>query len=106
MEGRASGIWDDWDGELGNDEVDYQSSLPAVPAAPHPPPLLPLGDTALRGPAAMVNLLGTVERRRARLLGADRALSLPDVHLHLYGKASVRPRRKMGHVNRLFPLND
>jgi 5-(carboxyamino)imidazole ribonucleotide synthase len=41
-----------------------------------------------------------------RLLGADRALSLPDVHLHLYGKASVRPRRKMGHVNRLFPLND
>jgi 5-(carboxyamino)imidazole ribonucleotide synthase len=64
---------------------------------------LPLGDTALRCPAAMVNLLGTVERRRARLLGADIALGLPDVHLHLYGKASVRPRRKMGHVTALGP---
>ncbi|MDP2313911.1 MAG: 5-(carboxyamino)imidazole ribonucleotide synthase [Pseudomonadota bacterium] len=62
---------------------------------------LPLGDTALRAPAAMVNLLGTVDRRRARLAGADRALAVPDVHLHLYGKASVRPRRKMGHVTAL-----
>jgi 5-(carboxyamino)imidazole ribonucleotide synthase len=51
----------------------------------------------------MVNLLGTVERRRARLLGADIALGLPDVHLHLYGKASVRSRRKMGHVTALGP---
>ncbi len=62
---------------------------------------LPLGDTALRSPAAMVNVLGTVERRRARLTGAERALAVPDVHLHLYGKASVRPRRKMGHVTAL-----
>ncbi|MDP2305972.1 MAG: 5-(carboxyamino)imidazole ribonucleotide synthase [Pseudomonadota bacterium] len=62
---------------------------------------LPLGDTALRAPAAMVNLLGMVDRRRARLTGADVALAVPDVHLHLYGKASVRPRRKMGHVTAL-----
>jgi 5-(carboxyamino)imidazole ribonucleotide synthase len=62
---------------------------------------LPLGDTALRSPAAMVNLLGTSDRRRVRLLGADAALAVPEVHLHLYGKTSVRARRKMGHVTAL-----
>jgi 5-(carboxyamino)imidazole ribonucleotide synthase len=28
-------------------------------------------------------------------------LSDPANHLHLYGKASIRPGRKMGHVTRL-----
>jgi 5-(carboxyamino)imidazole ribonucleotide synthase len=28
----------------------------------------------------------------------------PGACLHLYGKAQARPGRKMGHVNRLFPL--
>jgi 5-(carboxyamino)imidazole ribonucleotide synthase len=26
-------------------------------------------------------------------------LALPDTHLHLYGKLSARPGRKMGHLN-------
>ncbi len=67
---------------------------------------LPLGDVALRSPAAMVNLLGAAERRKARLAGADRALATPDVHLHLYGKTSVRARRKMGHVTALAATTD
>jgi 5-(carboxyamino)imidazole ribonucleotide synthase len=62
---------------------------------------LPLGDPALRAPAAMVNLLGAEDRRRVRLTGADAALAIPDVHLHLYGKTAVRARRKMGHVTAL-----
>jgi 5-(carboxyamino)imidazole ribonucleotide synthase len=36
-----------------------------------------------------------------------KALSLEqDARLWLYGKGAPRPGRKMGHVNRLFPLND
>jgi 5-(carboxyamino)imidazole ribonucleotide synthase len=64
---------------------------------------LPLGDVSLRAPAAMVNLLGVTDRRRVRLHGADVALAMPDVHVHVYGKTSVRPRRKMGHVTALAP---
>lgn len=58
---------------------------------------LPLGDTALLGPIAMVNLLGDLwaggPPRWAR------ALEDPRVHLHLYGKSEPRPGRKMGHLN-------
>lgn len=51
---------------------------------------LPLGSTALRGHAAMVNLIGAIPEP-ARLLAIEGA------HLHLYGKAP-RPGRKVGHV--------
>jgi 5-(carboxyamino)imidazole ribonucleotide synthase len=61
---------------------------------------LPLLEPTLRSPAAMVNLLGTEDRRHVRLEGADRALAEPGVHLHLYGKGE-RPRRKMGHLTAL-----
>jgi 5-(carboxyamino)imidazole ribonucleotide synthase len=59
---------------------------------------LPLGDTALKVPAAvMVNILGeragTAEPR-----GAGAAGELPGVAVHLYGKTEVRVDRKMGHV--------
>jgi 5-(carboxyamino)imidazole ribonucleotide synthase len=30
-------------------------------------------------------------------------LALPDTAVHIYGKSSVRPGRKMGHVTRVFP---
>lgn len=60
---------------------------------------LPLGDTALHAPAAMVNLLGDLwihgEPRW------DRALSDPSVKLHLYGKKEPRVGRKMGHLTAL-----
>ena len=67
---------------------------------------LPLGDVAPRSPAAMVNLLGASDRRNVRLEGAQFALDVPDVHLHVYGKTSVRVRRKMGHVTALAPTAD
>lgn len=59
---------------------------------------LPLGDPSLRVPtAAMVNVLGH-RGGRAEPGGLDDALAVPGVGVHLYGKASVRPKRKMGHV--------
>ncbi len=51
---------------------------------------LPLGSTAARGPAAMLNWVGTLPDRAA-------ALSAEDVHWHDYGK-SPRVGRKLGHA--------
>ena len=59
---------------------------------------LPLGDPAAHGAAAMINLLGSGERRAAQLAGVAEALTDPGVHLHLYDKRQVFERRKMGHV--------
>jgi 5-(carboxyamino)imidazole ribonucleotide synthase len=61
---------------------------------------LPLGPPLLRAPsAAMVNILGTVTGPSQPGLAA--ALSVRGAHLHLYDKAEVRVRRKMGHVTAL-----
>ena len=63
---------------------------------------LSLGSVALRAPAAaMVNLLGTGDRRTSALGGLREALAVPDAHLHLYDKRAVFERRKMGHVTAL-----
>ena len=51
---------------------------------------LPLGDTAIRGFAAMVNLIGDQPP-------AAELLAVPGARLHLYGK-SPRSGRKLGHV--------
>ena len=51
---------------------------------------LPLGATAPRGHAVMLNLIGGIPERAAML-------ALPNAHVHLYGKAP-RPGRKVGHV--------
>jgi 5-(carboxyamino)imidazole ribonucleotide synthase len=51
---------------------------------------LPLGDTAMRGHAAMINLVGALPDP------AD-ALRIPGAHLHRYGK-EPRPGRKVGHL--------
>ena len=64
---------------------------------------LPLGDTRLRSPAAMANLLGDVWIAAHGNPRWEAALALPDVHLHLYGKAEPRAGRKMGHLNALAP---
>jgi 5-(carboxyamino)imidazole ribonucleotide synthase len=62
---------------------------------------LPLGSPDALSTAAMVNLLGTGDRRAARLRGVDAALSDPTVHLHVYDKRRVFERRKMGHLTAL-----
>jgi 5-(carboxyamino)imidazole ribonucleotide synthase len=57
---------------------------------------LPLGATQLRTPAVMANVLGDLWQGGEPNWSA--ALSLPNIKLHLYGKASARPGRKMGHI--------
>jgi 5-(carboxyamino)imidazole ribonucleotide synthase len=56
---------------------------------------LPLGSTAARGPAVMLNCIGTMP-------DADRVLRVPGAHLHDYGK-EPRERRKLGHVTVTAP---
>jgi 5-(carboxyamino)imidazole ribonucleotide synthase len=60
---------------------------------------MPLGDTSLRNPAAMVNLLGEEGYTgEAFVEGIDEALQQKGVYFHLYGKKITKPYRKMGHV--------
>ncbi|MGA0040817.1 MAG: 5-(carboxyamino)imidazole ribonucleotide synthase [Pirellulales bacterium] len=62
---------------------------------------LPLGSTATLAPAAMANLLGDLWRDGEP--DWEAALSVPGVRLHLYGKTSARPGRKMGHITACAP---
>ena len=52
---------------------------------------LPLGGTDSRHPSAMINIIGCSEFSKD-------LLSIKRCHLHWYGK-TVRPKRKMGHIN-------
>ncbi|QYX56082.1 5-(carboxyamino)imidazole ribonucleotide synthase [Roseovarius sp. SCSIO 43702] len=55
----------------------------------------PLGDGSRHADVVMENLIGDDMDRVPRLARS------PDCALHLYGKAEVKPGRKMGHVNRI-----
>jgi 5-(carboxyamino)imidazole ribonucleotide synthase len=57
---------------------------------------LPLGSTEMLRPAAMANLLGDLWQGGEPDWAA--ACAMPEVKLHLYGKAEARPGRKMGHL--------
>ena len=62
---------------------------------------LPLATPRLHSPAVMLNLLGDLwldGEGRERVPRWAEVLALPGVHLHLYGKASARRGRKMGHL--------
>jgi len=60
---------------------------------------LPLGATDQISPAAMINLLGSPGHTgRPVIRGMAAALAIPGVSVHIYGKASTKPFRKMGHV--------
>ena len=65
---------------------------------------LPLGDVRPISPAAIANLLGDLWEGLEPAYAA--ALSVPDVRLHLYGKTSARPGRKMGHLSAVAPTTD
>lgn len=53
---------------------------------------MPLGSTEMSQPnAAMINIIG-------KNGDSNRVLSLPNAHLHMYGKEE-RPDRKIGHIN-------
>ncbi|MEL6897029.1 MAG: 5-(carboxyamino)imidazole ribonucleotide synthase [Planctomycetota bacterium] len=58
---------------------------------------LALGDTSLIRPTAMLNLLGDQFDADAGLLDPQKFLSISNGHLHLYGKTTAKPGRKMGH---------
>ncbi len=59
---------------------------------------LPLGEVTPHHDAEMKNLLGSAVNAWPDLMADGKA------YVHLYGKKDVREGRKMGHVNRLFPL--
>jgi 5-(carboxyamino)imidazole ribonucleotide synthase len=64
---------------------------------------LPLGSTELLRPVAIHNLLGDLWRSADATPQVspafDRALALPGVRVHLYGKREARAGRKMGHLS-------
>jgi len=59
---------------------------------------LPLGETSVVRPAAIVNLFGDLWTDDAGPR-FDAALAEPLTRLHLYGKRVARPGRKMGHIS-------
>ncbi|MFN2424182.1 MAG: ATP-grasp domain-containing protein, partial [Cryomorphaceae bacterium] len=60
---------------------------------------LPLGSTKQNKFAAMVNLLGADGHKGPVMYeGLTETLSVPEVYVHIYGKALTKPFRKMGHV--------
>ncbi|NKE69015.1 5-(carboxyamino)imidazole ribonucleotide synthase [Ramlibacter sp. RBP-2] len=61
---------------------------------------LPLVQPRLHSPAIMLNLLGDLWFSGGAEAPPpwEQVLALPGVHLHLYGKLSARPGRKMGHL--------
>lgn len=60
---------------------------------------LPLGRTDLLAPACvMVNILGERDGP-TKLKGLDKALAIPGVSVHIYGKSPTKIDRKMGHIN-------
>lgn len=59
----------------------------------------PLGPTHALVHVEMLNLLGD------EVLSWNKLAAEPEARLHLYGKREAKPGRKMGHVNRLRPLD-
>ena len=58
---------------------------------------LPLGSTEASHPVAIANLLGDLWAKGPPPF--EKALAVDGVTLHLYGKESARPGRKMGHLS-------
>ena len=56
----------------------------------------PLGQPRRHGAVEMINLIGS------EVADYPRWLQVPGASVHLYGKATVREGRKMGHVTRVF----
>ena len=60
---------------------------------------LPLIDPQLQFPGVMINLLGEEGHEGpVKYIGIEQALRLGSVYVHLYGKKTTKPFRKMGHI--------
>jgi len=65
---------------------------------------LPLGNTDTICPSVMINILGDQGHTGPAVYdGLEKALSTPGVYVHLYGKETTKPYRKMGHATILAP---
>jgi len=59
----------------------------------------PLGSTAQLKPAAMINILGSKDFSGTYYLaGEEEILKTEGVYIHMYGKTTSKPMRKLGHV--------
>jgi 5-(carboxyamino)imidazole ribonucleotide synthase len=68
---------------------------------------LPLGDPALKvAGAVMVNLLGFETAQSDYIEKRQRLANFPNAKVHWYGKADVKPGRKLGHVTVLLESAD
>jgi 5-(carboxyamino)imidazole ribonucleotide synthase len=60
---------------------------------------LPLGNTNIKTPGVMINLLGEEGCEGTAIYkGLEEVMTLEQVYVHLYGKQKTKPNRKMGHV--------
>ena len=61
---------------------------------------LPLADTDALGFSGMLNLVGEEYfSGKVKYEGLVEVMKLPKTYVHLYGKSSTKPGRKMGHIN-------
>ncbi len=59
---------------------------------------MPLGETKMLVPAVvMINILGQ-RNAPAQVSGLEKALKIPNVSVHIYGKLETKLERKMGHI--------
>jgi 5-(carboxyamino)imidazole ribonucleotide synthase len=60
---------------------------------------LPLGSTSNRLPSVLLNVVGAEGYTgKTKILGWENALNTEGGHVHLYGKKTTKPFRKMGHI--------
>lgn len=60
---------------------------------------LPLGSTKIKLPSVMINILGSEGYEGPVIYeGLTESLAIEGVKIHLYGKKTTKPYRKMGHV--------
>jgi 5-(carboxyamino)imidazole ribonucleotide synthase len=67
----------------------------------------PLGSTALIKPAATCNIVGPQDVNGAyKLANLDQVLAIEGVYIHMYGKTTTSPDRKLGHFTVLADSRD
>ncbi|MFZ5432119.1 MAG: 5-(carboxyamino)imidazole ribonucleotide synthase [Bacteroidota bacterium] len=60
---------------------------------------LPLGSTKIKLPSVMINILGAEGHEGSVMYeGLTESMAIEGVKIHLYGKKTTKPFRKMGHV--------
>lgn len=68
---------------------------------------LPLGDANLKSPCAMLNIVAGPNQSGPYKLKYFKELSaIKGVYIHLYGKATAKPNRKLGHITICLPTKE